>query len=244
MTSAVVIPCRNEAAHIGALLDALARQTVRSDKVVIVDEQSTDETVALVDAWKASHRGAAPFDLRVVAGPGRGPGPAMNAGIRATNAEVIIRFDGHSRPGPEYVRWSLAAVADPAVGVVGGVWHVHPGAPSQAARATLGGLARQYFRYGFWKCQMLRKDSRALYVRQVPPIMVLPWTVATLAWFVLGPGLLSGLTAAVYPALLLLGAMAIAATRRVSLPLALVALGIVHLIWSAGFWSAPFTRRR
>lgn len=138
MTVAVVVPCRNEAAHIAALLDALEGQTRAPDEIIIVDDASTDATVDVVRAWQAAHPRQA---LRLVDGAGRGPGPAMNVGIRATAADVIMRMDGHSIPARDYLELSLAAHSAPrtshykAIGVVGGVWDVRPGADTSIARA-------------------------------------------------------------------------------------------------------------
>ncbi|NQW02496.1 MAG: glycosyltransferase family 2 protein [Acidobacteria bacterium] len=325
MTCAVVIPCRNEAAHIGALLDALAAQTVRPDEVVVVDDGSTDGTADVVAQWSSRNR---MFEVQLVAGSGRGPGAAMNVGIRTTQADVIIRFDGHSRPEPEYVQWSLATVSTPSVGVAGGVWRISPGAATPVAaaiaavvshplgsggalyrhpdvagdnpvrvetvpfgtfrrslweqlggfdealsanedfdfnyrarklgqdvvldrrikatyfaRATLGALARQYFRYGFWKFQMLRKDPRALHWRQLPPALVLPWIFFTIAWMMAAPGALSGAAAMAYPAVVLAGAvhLALGGTSAVA---AFAAFFTVHVAWSSGLWCSMFVRRQ
>jgi hypothetical protein len=35
--------------------------------------------------------------VKVMLGPGRGPGPALNVGIAATHVDVIVRMDGHAR---------------------------------------------------------------------------------------------------------------------------------------------------
>jgi len=112
LTVAVVVPCRNEAAHIGALLDALAGQTRPPDDIIIVNDASTDATVEVVRAWQTAHpfgvaQGGPTRALRVVEGPGKGPGPAMNAGIRATDADIIMRMDGHAIPSRDYLELSL-----------------------------------------------------------------------------------------------------------------------------------------
>ena len=46
----VIIPARNEAARIGRLLDGLARQTALNFEVIVIDDNSEDETAALVNA--------------------------------------------------------------------------------------------------------------------------------------------------------------------------------------------------
>lgn len=138
MTVAVVVPCRNEAAHIAALLDALAEQTRAPDEIFIVDDASTDGTADVVRSWSAARpfgcaQGEPAPVLRLVPGPGKGPGPAMNVGIRATDADVIMRMDGHAVPARDYLERCLEALNG--VGVVGGVWDVRPGADTSIARA-------------------------------------------------------------------------------------------------------------
>ena len=130
--AAVVIPCRDEAAHIGQLLDALAAQTTRPADVVIVDDRSTDATADVIQLWQSTHPGLA---VRAVTGRGLGPGPAMNDGIRAPSVDLIIRFDAHALPDPDYVGRSLDAVSDTRVGVAGGVWRVQAGLPTAIGRA-------------------------------------------------------------------------------------------------------------
>jgi succinoglycan biosynthesis protein ExoA len=132
LTVSVIIPCRNEAGSIGALLDALAVQTQLPTEILIVDDRSTDASTAVIAEWQRQHPDVA---VRVMAGPGRGPGPAMNTGIAASTTDVVIRLDGHSVPDREYIEHSVRALADDCIGVVGGVWHVRPGADTPAATA-------------------------------------------------------------------------------------------------------------
>ncbi len=314
VTVAVVVPCRNEAAHIAALLDALAGQTRPPDQIIVVNDASTDATVEVVSARRPS------LVLRVVEGPGRGPGPAMNIGIRAADADIIMRMDGHALPAVDYLERCLDVIGD-SMRVVGGVWHVAPGADTAMARAiaavvshplgsggaayrhadgagpervsvetvpfgtfpkavweavggfdeslaanqdfdfnyrarkagydvvldrritatyfarpTLGALARQYFRYGFWKMQMLRKDPRAFHLRQLPPVLVAPWLILSAVALFVWPGALTIGAVAIYPLTLLAGALHLGVTRRVSPFAAAMALATVHVAWSLGFW--------
>jgi succinoglycan biosynthesis protein ExoA len=54
------------------------------------------------------------------------------------------------------------------------------------ARATLGELAKQYWRYGYWKAQMLRKHPKTLRWRQLlPPLFIagiLIFGILSLVW--------------------------------------------------------------
>jgi succinoglycan biosynthesis protein ExoA len=324
MTVAVVVPCRNEAAHIVPLLDALASQTRVPDEIIIVDDHSSDATRERVEEWCQAH---AEPKVRVVSGPGKGPGPAMNAGIRATAADVIMRMDGHALPAREYLQRCLDVLAaeDSRPGVVGGIWRVTPSAPTTSARAvaavvshplgsggagyrhpygpvrvsvetvpfgtfpravweqlggfdesleanqdfdfnyrarqagldvvldrrivsryfarpTLASLARQYFRYGYWKVQMLRKDPRALKARQLPPAIVLPWILATGIALAVFPGILVTGAALTYPMVVAAGGVHVGITRSVNPVAAAAAIATVHVSWSAGFWRGVLTR--
>lgn len=315
----VVIPCRDEAGTIVALLDAIEQQDEWPLEIVVVDDGSTDGTAALAAGWGRWRKRPV---VRLVRTEGIGVAAAMNAGIRAAQGDVIIRLDGHCRPRAGYISRSIATLRRPRAGVVGGVWEIEPGAattvaraiaeavshpagsggaayrgrrPAQAirevdtvpfgcfrralweilggydeslmsnedydfnyrarcagfdvllnteirctygARATLRALARQYFRYGYWKTQMLRKSPKALRLRQLPPALVLPWVVATILMIITVSGVLPLLAATVYPSFLGAAAIQIARERgdmRLLLPL-FAALLIQHGAWSAGFW--------
>jgi succinoglycan biosynthesis protein ExoA len=111
------------------------------------------------------------------------------------------------------------------------------------ARATLETLARQYFRYGWWKGRMLREHPRSIRLRQALPALFLP------TWFTLGvaaalvPNLWPVVAAllAVYLAVLTAAGMhAARGERRLAMPAAAAFLTI-HTAWSAGI-SACFLK--
>ncbi len=107
------------------------------------------------------------------------------------------------------------------------------------ARSSLGKLARQYFRYGYWKLQMLRRYPRTLRWRQaLPPVFVLGvlgllllapfWNLARIL-LVCGIG--------VYLLVLFAGSLPTALHKRDPL-LALgmpLAIAVMHLSWGSGF---------
>jgi glycosyltransferase involved in cell wall biosynthesis len=110
------------------------------------------------------------------------------------------------------------------------------------ARPTFGALARQYWRYGFWKYRMLRRYPQTLRWRQaLPPLFVL----SLVAWSVLGLWqpvfwLLLAVQAGTY--LLALTAAGIQAAwkqKKSFLSLGLpLAISVMHIAWGSGFlWS-------
>ncbi len=135
MTSAavsVVIPCRNEAEFIEDLLAAVLAQDTPPLETIVVDNGSTDASVAVVTAFAARHPEMA---LRVIDCRRPGAAAAMNAGIRVATGQIIVRIDGHSIPRPDYLRLAVNRLREPKAGVVGGVWEVAPGAKTVRARA-------------------------------------------------------------------------------------------------------------
>lgn len=109
------------------------------------------------------------------------------------------------------------------------------------ARSTLRELARQYWRYGYWKFRMLRRYPDTLRWRQgLPPLFVASLLgLALLVWW-LPVGCLLTLELTIYGTVLLLAGLLSALRHQkiylfIGLPLAIATM---HLAWGAGFlWS-------
>lgn len=103
----VVLPCRNGADRLPAALAAIRAETDALGapaEVVLVDDRSADATAAVADriaaGWPA---------LRRVAGPGRGPGTARNAGVAACRGALVAFADDDDAWAPGRLRAALAA---------------------------------------------------------------------------------------------------------------------------------------
>lgn len=88
----VVVPVRNEAAHIERTLDGLLNQDLPPEdyEIIVVDGVSDDKTVALVRARQAT----APH-LTVLNNPQRLASAARNIGIRHAKGDYVLIVDGH-----------------------------------------------------------------------------------------------------------------------------------------------------
>lgn len=120
------------------------------------------------------------------------------------------------------------------------------------SRSTLGKLANQYWRYGFWKFKMLKRYPHTLRWRQaLPPVFVLSLLVLPvlslwigIARYVLAAQLL------IYISILGLAGSKMTIEKRNAIFLAGLPLAIMtmHIAWGAGFlWSSvtnPFTVRK
>lgn len=110
------------------------------------------------------------------------------------------------------------------------------------ARATFLELARQYWRYGFWKWRMLRRYPDTVRWRQaLPPLFVLSLILLLVLsiFFPLARVLLIGELVLYAGILVLAGLLAAYRQRRWSLLLGLpLAIAIMHVSWGSGFvWS-------
>jgi glycosyltransferase involved in cell wall biosynthesis len=97
----VIVPAFDEAPSIPATLAALSAQTLRPLVVCVVDNGSTDGTVAAVRAWAAG----VDFGVRLVHEPEKGTGAAADTGMRlaiADGATVLLRTDADSLPRPDW----------------------------------------------------------------------------------------------------------------------------------------------
>jgi len=81
----VIIPARNAAPTLRATLESLISQTVLPDEVILVDDGSTDDTVAI----------ARSFDLpiSIVTAGGHGSAAARNAGLAMCTSELVGFLD-------------------------------------------------------------------------------------------------------------------------------------------------------
>jgi glycosyltransferase involved in cell wall biosynthesis len=101
----VIVPALNAAVTLGRTLEALAGQDLADAyEVVVVDDGSDDETVAVAER--------APGSVRVVRTSRRGPGPARNAGVAASGGVALAFTDADCMPRRDWLRTGLAALQD------------------------------------------------------------------------------------------------------------------------------------
>lgn len=112
-TVSIVIPAFNEERTIRACLRAAVTQTVPAHEIIVVDNRSTDATVAIVRELQAQHP-----DSRIVLAQQRelqGITPTRNRGFDLATGELIGRIDADSLVEPDWVEQVQRAFADPTV---------------------------------------------------------------------------------------------------------------------------------
>jgi glycosyltransferase involved in cell wall biosynthesis len=124
----------------------------------------------------------------------------------------------------------------------GAVWFDPEIRSTYFASPTLVSLARQYWRYGFWKVRMLRRHPSSLRWRQaLPPVFVLSLlALSGLAiWFPLARTLLVTEGLLYILALLVVGVQSVIIKRDLALVIGVpLAIAVMHVAWGSAFlWS-------
>lgn len=99
----VVMPAMNRAHLIGQALDSVAAQTVSPREVIVIDDASTDDTVAIAKA-----HGATVIELT----ENGGSGPARNRGIEAAASTWIAFLDSDDVWAPDHLERTMRRTAD------------------------------------------------------------------------------------------------------------------------------------
>ncbi len=113
----VVIPAKNEAENIVALVEGIDRALVGLEpfEIIVVDDCSTDNSVAVLQA-----RAVTMPHLRVIRHDrSGGQSAAVHSGVRAATAPVICTLDGDGQNPPEELPKLVAPILNDATGRIG-----------------------------------------------------------------------------------------------------------------------------
>jgi succinoglycan biosynthesis protein ExoO len=105
-TITAIIPTYNSAQTIGRALDSALAQTLPCHEIIVVDDCSKDDTVAVVEGYQARHPAIKIFRQDV----NQGPAAARNRAIRAATSDWIAILDSDDA----WVRERNAALLDAA----------------------------------------------------------------------------------------------------------------------------------
>lgn len=114
-TISVCIPCRNESATIGPLVDSivaeLMNETQLVDELIVVDDASTDGTASV--AARCGARVVDIGDVNAAFGEERGKGNALWASLIASRGDLVVWLDGDvTSCRPSWVAKMVAPLLD------------------------------------------------------------------------------------------------------------------------------------
>ena len=115
----VILPVRNEEKYITACVASIFSQDYPAElmEVIFVDGRSEDRTVAMLHEMQKEHP-----QIVVLDNPNRTVPYAMNIGIRACRAEIIVRLDAHAEYPEDYIRLSVETLLTKDCDNAGGVF--------------------------------------------------------------------------------------------------------------------------
>jgi poly-beta-1,6-N-acetyl-D-glucosamine synthase len=149
LTCSIITPARDEADTLPALAHALARQSIRPLRRMIVHRGSSDATVKVAEAIVAAYDWAR---LPATAPPERGAPivRALHAGLDSLDIEpdVVVNVDADVTLDPDYFeRLFQAFTQDPLLGIASGsAWELDDGVWRQrlVTDGTVWGATRAY----------------------------------------------------------------------------------------------------
>ncbi len=111
MSISVVVPTHNEGAMLRTTVAALLASLPADAEVVVVDDQSSDDSTKGIDAIPR---------LRIIRPHERlGVAAARNLGAEAAVGSLLVFSDAHVEPDADWAGHFARALADPSVGAVG-----------------------------------------------------------------------------------------------------------------------------
>jgi O-antigen/teichoic acid export membrane protein/glycosyltransferase involved in cell wall biosynthesis len=111
-TFSIVMPAYNACATIAPAIESVLRQTRGDFELIVVNDGSTDETVARVEPYLADRR------IRVISQPNLGLAGARNTAIAASRGTYVSLLDSDDLWLPQYLEVMAAALdADSTAGV-------------------------------------------------------------------------------------------------------------------------------
>jgi succinoglycan biosynthesis protein ExoA len=139
----VIIPCRDEENTIVGVLEAFAAQTypLTRMEIILADGFSTDGTRIRVRTFLAEHP---EYPLRLIDNPGLTAPAGINAGVRDSRGEIILRMDAHAFPQPDYIQRCVELLRKTGSDGVGGSVDVLPRVNTVWARAIAAAGANPF----------------------------------------------------------------------------------------------------
>lgn len=133
----VIMPVFNAAAYLPAALDSVLGQSLREIELIAIDDGSTDDSLAVLQAVQDAR-------LRVISRANRGVGPTRNEGIFAASGEYIFFLDPDDRiASPGVLELLYTKAVEHGVSICGGsLCRIYD---EQVDTSVLPGFEKQHF---------------------------------------------------------------------------------------------------
>lgn len=120
MPISVVMPAYNAAAFLPQAIESVLAQTWRDFELIIVDDGSTDETLAIAERYAAQDA-----RIRVYTQPNAGVAPTLNRGLDLAGSEWVFLMHADDLMHPNRLERQLAFIAEHPELAVASSWVEH-----------------------------------------------------------------------------------------------------------------------
>jgi succinoglycan biosynthesis protein ExoA len=129
----IIVACRNEIKHIRTFLDSILAQDMAGMRweVIIADGMSDDGTRDIIEQYALAHP-----EFRLIDNRRRIVSTGLNAAIRASRGEIILRMDAHTSYAVDYTRVCVRTLEKSGADNVGGPVRTNAVGPWQRAIAA------------------------------------------------------------------------------------------------------------
>lgn len=129
MKASIIIPAYNEEANIVATLVALTKQSFKDFEIIVIDNNSTDLTVDMVNGFisKSKVEIGLTHHIKLVSETNKGTMWACEKGRRSSIGDIIIRVDGDCLPDPSWLESGMKFFDDPSVSALSGPYDYFDG---------------------------------------------------------------------------------------------------------------------
>lgn len=122
-TLSVIIPVYNRESLITRTLDSVAAQKVRPQRLIVVDNASTDSTRRVVEEWMVSHQDITDMKMDLLSERHPGAAAARNKGLAAADTDWVMFFDSDDEMLPGHIERAMeTAKRNPQADIIG--WDV------------------------------------------------------------------------------------------------------------------------
>ena len=116
MTVSVIIPIKNEEKYISNTLLSIINQKYDSDlEIIISDGLSDDGTLRIINKLQEKY-----FNIKLITNNAQIVSSGFNKALNIASGDIIIRVDGHSSLGPDFIENSVRILNEKDISCVGG----------------------------------------------------------------------------------------------------------------------------
>jgi cellulose synthase/poly-beta-1,6-N-acetylglucosamine synthase-like glycosyltransferase/peptidoglycan/xylan/chitin deacetylase (PgdA/CDA1 family) len=117
----ILVPAHNEAVGIARAVRSLAGSNYRGEiETIVVDDGSSDDTAAVVEALLAQGQGSRGTSVRLLRQANTGKAAALNRALAASRHEIVVTVDADTVFEPDTLALLVQRFREPRVGAISG----------------------------------------------------------------------------------------------------------------------------